>query len=302
MPFSLSTSWNYALHDSGSGIVDQILSAGFDTVELNFALTRSLVEDILAIQKSGKIKVSSLHNMCPLPDEIEQDEASPDYYSLASPVNEERAMAVAAAKMTIDYAEKFMARAVVLHGGRVQIKDRTRELASVITDPVRSKMVRSQMIEERSIKKGGCIENLMASLSILIPYARQKGVSIGLENRFYYREIPLIDEFEIIFRTFPDDTLCYWHDAGHAEVFDRLGLIHHEDLLRKFSNRLLGVHLHDIIGPMGDHKAPGCGTFDFNILKPYVSDSTIKVIEAHQPATAEELQSGARRLSVILSA
>lgn len=300
MNFSLSTSWNYSKHDSGRAMIDEILSAGFDTVELNFALTRSLVEQILAITKAGDIKVSSLHNMCPLPDEIEQDEASPDYYSLASPDIGERTMAVSAARTTIDYAEKFGACAVILHAGRVPIKDRTRELGSFIADPYRASIIREKIVRERHAKKNGYLDSLILSLSDLIPYALKRGVAIGLENRYYYREIPLPEELEVIFREFPDMTLGYWHDAGHAEVFERLGLVRHEDLLRKFSNRLLGVHLHDIIGPMGDHKAPGCGTLDFRILKPYMKQSTIKVIEVHQPATADELRRGSVFLDSIL--
>jgi hypothetical protein len=80
--------------------------------------------------------------------------------------------------------------------------------------------------------------------------------------------------------------------VGHAEVFQRLGLENHLTLLEKFHSRLIGVHLHDIINLMEDHKAPLAGTFDFSILKPYVRPETLKVIEAHQPATADEIRKG----------
>ncbi len=282
-------------------MLEEIRSAGFDAVELNFALTRAMVDEIAEIKKDAEIAVSSLHNMCPLPDEIKQSEASPDYYSLASGDANERAMALKAAQDSVDYASKLGAAAVVLHGGRVPIKDRTRELASVIDDAGKAALIRGDMARERAEKSGGCVDNLLSSLKILVPYASKKMIRLGLENRYYYREIPLSDELEYIFKKFKTDTLCYWHDAGHAEVFDRLGLAVHEEMLRKFSNRLLGVHLHDIIGPINDHKAPGCGTFDFRMLKPYIKKDTIKVIEAHQPATAEELRRSVAYLDKIFN-
>ena len=83
--FSFSTSWNSFRHISGIELVEEIRAIGFDTIELNFALTESMAKDILGLSQRSEIKVSSLHNMCPLPPEIGRDEASPDYYSLASP-------------------------------------------------------------------------------------------------------------------------------------------------------------------------------------------------------------------------
>lgn len=298
--FSLSTSWNSILHEKGTDIINEIKDLGFDTVELNFALTPEIVDEILDLKCNGVIKVSSLHNICPLPEGVEPDEASPDYYSMASLDEKERRLAVEAAKNTIAYAKKFSAAAVVLHAGRVQIKDRTRELASLADDRDRFDTLRRDMIHERDEKKGGYLESVFKSLDELVPYAEQMGIALGLENRYYYREIPLIEELEEIFDRFRSDGLYYWHDVGHAEVFDRLGLVRHKDLLDKFSDRLIGMHLHDIIGLVTDHRAPGFGTFDFKILKPYLTNKTIKVLEVHQPAHAEEVRNGARYLASLL--
>ena len=84
------------------------------------------------------------------------------------------------------------------------------------------------------------------------------------------------------------------------KVFDRLGLVRHLELLDKFSNRLIGIHLHDIMGLVDDHKSPGMGTFDFKMLKPYLNDGIIKVLEIHQPSGAEQVRRSADFLSKIL--
>lgn len=296
LPFSLSTSWNASRHRSGLDIVREIQSLGFDTIELSFALPRAIVDEIVVAKDAGAVAVSSLHNICPLPDEISPADASPDYYSLASPDRSVREHAVAVTKETIRYAARLGARAVVLHLGRVDIPDRLRALAAASGDAARFEPIKRAMIAEREAHKTGYLDRVIASLDELVPFGRDAGVALGAENRYHYREIPLIDEFETIFSAFAPTDLGYWHDVGHAQTFENLGLARHRDYLERFANRLLGVHLHDILQPMDDHRAPGCGTLDFAMLKPYLRRDTIRVIEAHAPATADEIRRGIAHL------
>lgn len=297
---SLSTSWNSSKHTNGCDLIEEIRSAGFDSVELNFALTKAIVDDILVLRQSGAIKVSSLHNMCPLPQEIGPKQASPDYYSLASEDQEEREHAVSIAKTTIDYAAKFGARAMVLHAGRVGVKDHTQQLAALVGENKDFIDLRERMIAERARNSAAHLKNTIRSLEELAAHGKKMMVSIGVENRYYYNEMPIMDEFEIIFKHFSPGELFYWHDVGHAEVFDRLGFCRHKALLESFGDRLLGIHLHDIIGPISDHRAPGHGTFDFSIVKPYIKSDTIKVLEVHQPVTAEEICGSVEYLRKVL--
>lgn len=238
--------------------------------------------------------------MCPLPPEISPAKASPDYYSLSSSDEDERSRALAAARQTLSCAKKLNAGAVVLHAGRIPTKDRTRELAVLAGDEAAFISLRDRMISERRENAGGSLDNVVRSLEELVPYAKGLGVAIGLENRYYYGEIPTIAELEALFSHFKAGDLYYWHDVGHAEVFERLGLCRHRDLLDKFAHRLIGVHLHDIMGAINDHKPPGSGTFDFRLVKPYIRPDTIKVMEVHQPASADDVRRGAEYLEKIL--
>ena len=299
--FSLSTSWNSGRHNEGVGLIKEIRLSGFDCIELGFSLTEDIVRSILSEKEAGRIKVSSLHNMCPLPVGMGREHPSPDHHSLSSPDPVERKLAVCIAKNTIEWASKLGARAVILHAGRVCIKDRMRELALLSSDRGRFMEFRDSMIKERRDNAAGCLDNVARSLEELIPYSKDKGVCLGVENRYHYREIPLIDEFEILFSRFAPGELFYWHDVGHAEVFERLGFYPHMALLDKFAGRLLGVHLHDILGLMEDHRPPGSGTFDFRRLKPYLRPDTIKVIEIHEPAGMEDVRSASKFLSGIFS-
>lgn len=303
MDLSFSTSWNSRIVGSAAEMIDQVRSLGFDSVELNFSLPRSWVEDVEALNRSGVIKVSSLHNMCPIPDEIEPKNASPDSYSLSALDDDERLKAVRAAENTIDWALRLRAKAVVIHAGRVPIKDRTRELAGLIDLDADEKIVekiRADMMRERAEIAPKHFDKLKFSLEALVRYAESKGVVIGVENRYYYREMPVAEEFAAIFELFPSENIGYWHDVGHAEVFARTGLVSsHEELIGRFQNRLVGLHIHDIIGVCGDHQAPGSGTFEFSRIAPFLNSELIRVLEVHQPVSPDEIRRSVQYLSRI---
>ena len=114
---------------------------------------------------------------------------------------------------------------------------------------------------------------------------------MGVENRYYYQEIPDFEEIGIIMDRFSKGSIRYWHDVGHAVCWEELGVVPRDTFLRMFSNRMLGIHLHDVVG-VRDHRVPLSGNFDFTRLKPYVSGETLKVVEAFVPAPEEDVVRG----------
>lgn len=300
--FALSTSWNAWKYSHAKGIIEEIRGLGFQRVELNFALTTGIVKEMISLKRRGVMEVVSVHNFCPIPNGISRKQALPDTFSLASLDEGEREKAVYFTRKSIDTAAKISAQALVLHVGKVQIEERIRTLALAYDSGDRQSYnrLKAQMEKERKAKAKKAFSQVLKSLEQLCHYAQKQKVKLGIENRYYFCEIPSIKEMEIIFKTFPHPTICYWHDVGHAQVYENLGLIKHKMILDKFSQRMVGVHLHDIEG-IDDHRAPLKGKFDFTLLKPYINRTTLCVLEPHYPATGAEIIRGKKYLQRIFS-
>ena len=73
----------------------------------------------------------------------------------------------------------------------------------------------------------------------------------------------------------------YWHDAGHGAKLDYLGFLEHEEFLRRYGPRIVGMHIHDTRAGR-DHLAPGQGSTDFDMLARYLLPDTIRTLELNR--------------------
>jgi sugar phosphate isomerase/epimerase len=282
----------------------EIKKLGFLDLELSFNLTEGMVSEIGPVASREGFRVKSVHNYCPIPPGFERITALPDCFSMSSLDQAERKLAIKYTKKTIDTANKLGADSVVLHCGRVEMQDRTRRLIELYppgqkeTDIFSS--TKEDFIRERASIAAPFFDNTLDSLKEICRYAQDKGISLGIENRFYYREIPSFEETNLILESFKGLPVFYWHDTGHAQVMENLGFSKHLDYLEAYSKRMLGVHFHNIVG-CDDHQAPVNGEFDFSKLKPYIKKDTVKVIEAHHPATPHEIIKSKKMLEDIFN-
>lgn len=286
----VSTAWNARRHSSGRAMIQELIDLGFDLVELNVHVTQEMIAEIADVVSEGKVRICSLHNYCPLPPKMDIEKAAMNALPLSHPNPGMRKMAVAHTKQTIDWAARLGARTVVLHPGHIPIESRQNEALRLIQDGKRdeAKSMIMHYLIERSLNRLPYMDGLMASLTELAPYAEDSGVMLGLETRYCYAEIPMLDEFQVLFKNVRSRALGYWHDTGHAHVMEVLGIANHEDFLKKYGDRLIGVHLHDAVGG-SDHKAVGEGEIDFARILPYLKPDTQLVLEIHGHASADQL-------------
>jgi sugar phosphate isomerase/epimerase len=191
---------------------------------------------------------------------------------------------------------------VVLHLGKVDMPDRTEDFFELYRHGLIGEGEGLKFFQEqraiRQARKKRNIDAVLASLEVLNKEAVNRGVVLGIENRFHFHEVPDFEEIGHILREFKGGNIRYWHDVGHARVQENLGLTRQEGLLEAYSEEMAGIHLHDVRG-LDDHLAPGQGEVDFEEIKPFLRPSTIKILEVHSRVPREEVLKGIRLLTEI---
>jgi sugar phosphate isomerase/epimerase len=290
----ISSAWRSEISDSGAKIIEEILSLGIRGVELEYRMTRPMLDEIVPLVRSGRILVMSLHNILPLPKGIPKNRANGEFVSLSSPDEGERKEAIRYALGTMGWAEKLGARAIVLHMGKVAM-DGAMDCLMDIYDRGKTRAEEGEALiaehkESRARLGKPLLEASLKSLEVLAREGEKRGICWGIENRYKIR-FPTPEEFRAIFREFKGSPIRYWHDIGHATTQENLGLIPKGELLENFGEHLLGTHLQGCRG-YADHNAPGSGEEDYSLLKKYLRPETIRVVETHHRATREELLQG----------
>ena len=279
---AISTSFISQSIADGGRLLDVIADYGIQRVELDCRITKTQFQQIKAGLKQTPVQVGSLHNYCPFPALKPNVPPGGDYFELASSDRVERSLAVDWTTRTIENANDLGAELVVLHCGAVDMKPNHRHLYAQYRDEPENEQRLDDLVslelEQRRRHHMPHLDAIRFSLERLLNVAQTYGVTLGLENRFHYYEIPDSEEFSKLFAEFEGAPIGYWHDTGHAHAQQVLRVVSQADLLTTHGDRLVGIHLHDAVG-LNDHQAPGKGEIDFKILKPYLKAGPPVVIE-----------------------
>src|SRR5439155_5561684 len=107
-----------------------IRELGFEYAELSHGTRISLLPGIVDAVDAGEIKISSLHNFCPLPMGV--NFSAPNLYQFSAERDRERELAVRYTLKTLEFASRVKGPLVVLHLGSAEMKDSTEKRKEMI--------------------------------------------------------------------------------------------------------------------------------------------------------------------------
>jgi len=295
MIFSLTTRWNARRHETGEAMIEEILGLGFDHVELGFDLTPNLVPGVCDMIKAGRVKADSVHAYCPLPP---VPYATPEPFTLAASDPTIRANAIHYLENTIRFAAEINARVIVAHAGNVEMKPISPALVDLITagrqyDDEYEK-IRMKLLLAREKAAPPQLAHLYAGVERLLPLLESTQRILAFELLPTWEALPSEIEMERLLTHFNSPWLRYWHDMGHGQIRENLGLTSHARWVKRLRPWLAGMHIHDVRPPSTDHLMPPAGTLKFQLFRETARDAIIRVLEPSMAVTAEEIVDGLR--------
>ena len=294
MKFSLSTHWNARRHTSGEALVEEVINLGIDRIELSYNLQSHLVPGIRKMIDEHVIEVTSVHNFCPVLPAAPA--GHPEVYTLASSSKTIREAAVYHTAKTIRFAAEVGATVVIIHCGNVEMKNYTKKLVQLYRTGKRLSNVyektKFDLLQTREKKVAFHLGHLIDGLNRLKPVLSDAGIRLGLENLPSWEAIPTELECRSLIKKLGTDCFCYWHDIGHGQIKENLGLVSQLKSLETLSPFLGGMHIHDVASGVHDHIMPPMGSVDFPSLKKFAGADILRVLEPSPRITTSQVKQG----------
>ncbi len=281
---SLSTSYlQTKFEGDGYAMLQYAAELGFEYVELGHSTTIASMEGIIKAVKERVVKVSSLHNFCPIPPFAKG--ATPNLFSPSTKSQMESDQWLRHTKNTLEFAGMFEAKAVVCHLGYLSYfffkptakldkftekhKDENLLENKKYLTIVKKFMALAQKQTEKKDYK-----NIEKNIRTISRIAAKKNILLGLENREGADELPLDWNFEKLVNSLKYDTPARtWHDVGHSMRKQLMGMGDQLDLIERTQDSIIGWHLHDCSDEGKDHIAIGKGRIDFKKISKYFDPS-----------------------------
>lgn len=294
MGVGISTRWNAGRHVDGSAMVDEVLAAGFSSIELSYDLSAALLPGIRERVRAGDVRVVSVHSFCPVP--LGLGRGSPEVFSLTDADTRGQARAIEYLERSACLASEMEARFVVLHAGRVKMRPWTRKLIKLAeagkNGSGRYARRFARLLEVRARRAPPALDRLCKSIDVLLPRLESEGVQLAFENAPDWECMPSESELVDLLGRYRSAWLAAWYDTGHGQVRENLGLIRQAVWLEKLGQHLAGFHVHDVFPPAHDHLSPGEGRVDFRLYSPWVTDGRPLILEPAPGTPLDNVRTG----------
>lgn len=291
---ALSTMWMQHRFARLADFAAAAQDLGFGGIEVSHIVTPQSLGD----SDPASLGIWSVHFPAPAYD---SPFGPPAEALLSSPDDSARRWAVAQGCGSIDLAGAAGARAVCLHLGETPARRHLEwALAQRFLGGQRhTAAYRSALAEVEADRRrvaGPALDAARRSLDELAAYARPRGVVLGIEARLQHWQIPSFAELGQLLDSSDPVVVGFWYDCGHVQVLHNLGFHRHEAWLAAYAHRIVGVHLHDVIG-LRDHLLPGLGELDFDRIGRVLPATATLVCELDWYYTPEEIAAGATHVA-----
>jgi HAD superfamily hydrolase (TIGR01549 family) len=287
---ALSTMWGVDQDMPFGKTFELVKTIGISRFELNHKVTPELFSQF----GYNRHYVSTVHDPCPA--EKFYDELKETDFLISSLDETRRKASVETTKRTIDLACKLGSKSVVIHPGSVMGDSSIdHHLRSLFRKGLKNtpdyESLKFEMISHRASLAAPYLEQTRKSLQEIIDHTRGSGIVLGLENRYRYYDIPLPDELDSLLSLCDEEWFGFQFDTGHAQTLHALEVVPFMEWLERFGNRMVGTHLHDVIG-LTDHQTPGIGDIDFSQIAPYIPENACRTLEIGSQATLPDIAEG----------
>jgi sugar phosphate isomerase/epimerase len=154
--------------------------------------------------------------------------------------------------------------------------------------------------DKLSRRVGPFWQRTVDSIGEVLDFAKERGVRIGVENREKLGELPLDEDLAPYFSELPPGASAgYWHDTGHADIKESMGLINHRAHLESLSSRVIGFHLHDVNAEGQDHQAIGTGKVNFAMIAEFWRPEHVLVLELSPRVSPTGVRNSLERLNAL---
>lgn len=308
---ALSSCWCSHRHTDGYAMLKEMAGLGFEWVELSHGIKIILVPGILKAVEEGVIKIASCHNFCPLPTGV--NHAAPNLYMPSSLDARERDQWLRQSKRTVDFAQQVKAAKIVMHLGATEffwfnparkVEDYFEAHAGEdLANDAAYRKILAKALAKLKDRMPPYWANTQDGLRELLAYAESKGIKLGFENREKFEELPLDADHPALIEAMAKPGSCgYWHDTGHAQIKQTMGLLNHQEHLEKNAPHAIGFHLHDVSAEGDDHQPIGSGKIDFEMISGFWRPEHTLVIELSPRLMVEEVLSSKKRVEQLVRA
>jgi len=260
-------------------MLQEAAEMGFEYVELGHSTTVTSIDGILKAVGEGVVKVSSLHNFCPIPPFAKG--ASPNLFSPSTKHEAESSQWLRHTRNTLSFAKEFHAKAVVCHCGELSyfFRRQDRHVGALLEKYGYEKLSEAKdydkllekfkLVAKKDAEKKD-YKNIEKNIALINESAKDGQILLGLENRESYSELPLDWDIKAFFATLKECTQArFWHDVGHSKRKELARADTQLALAERTCDIVCGWHLHDCSAEGKDHIAIGKGCVDFKAISKY---------------------------------